>query len=77
MARWPPLDPPLLGYKSDTNNAYYYQNLYSSQFYYSLWTEQRKLSEYVACEFGDVENVKYMLSKGMIFHLCPKELKPS
>ena len=35
-----------LGYKSDTNNAYYYQNVYSSQSYYSLWTEKRTWSVY-------------------------------
>ena len=67
IGRWggdgpvPPLDPPLLGYRSDTNNAYYYQKFYSLQSYYSLWTQKRKLSEYAACENGDVENVKFML----------------
>ena len=56
-----PLDPPLLGYRSDTNNAHYYQKFYSLQSYYSLWTQKRKVSEYAACEYGDVENVKFML----------------
>ena len=75
MAQWPPLDPPLLGYRSDTNNAYYYQKFYSLQSYYSLWTQKRKFSEYAACEYGYVENVKFMLWKCMLFHLCPKNLK--
>ena len=52
---------PLFVYRFDTNNAYYYQKFYSLQSYYSLWTQKRKLSEYAACENGDVENVKFML----------------
>ena len=56
-----PLDPPILGYRSDKNNAYYYQKFYSLQSYYSLWTQKRKFSEYGACEYGYVENVKFML----------------
>ena len=32
-----------------------------NQSYYSLLTQKRKLSEYAACENGDVENVKFML----------------
>ena len=57
----PPLDLPLFVYRSDTNNAYYYQKFYSLQSYYSLWTQKRKFSEYAACEYGYVENVKFML----------------